>query len=143
MTSIPRLLKAGHFGSRRRQHKDVKGKKSVYLLSSVCTYARGSEPQYGNGKVLPAPDESNIPLPDVCFPCTLKVQSFVIDLLHSIRERGIDSKTSYVVFIGGGAVLLKRFIEKTERLSQYMFIEDLRANAVGYGILYQMTKTEE
>lgn len=72
-----------------------------------------------------------------------KVQSFVIDLLHSIRERGIDSKTSYVVFIGGGAILLKRFIEKTDRLGQYMFIEDLRANAIGYGILYQMTKTEE
>ncbi|MDO4274105.1 MAG: ParM/StbA family protein [Eubacteriales bacterium] len=72
-----------------------------------------------------------------------KVQAFVIDLLHSIRERGIDTKTSYVVFIGGGAVLLKRFIEKTDRLGQYMFIENLRANAEGYGILYQMTKTKE
>lgn len=72
-----------------------------------------------------------------------KVQGFVVDLLHSIRERGIDTRTSYVVFIGGGSKLLKRFIEKTDRLGQYLFIEDLRANADGYGILYLMSKAEE
>lgn len=72
-----------------------------------------------------------------------KVQAFVVDLLHSIRERGIDTRTCYVVFIGGGAVLLKRFIEMTDRLGQYMFIEDLRANADGYSILYQMAKSKE
>ena len=34
------------------------------------------------------------------------VQNFVTDLLNSIRERGIDTKSTYTVFIGGGAVLL-------------------------------------
>lgn len=59
------------------------------------------------------------------------VQDFVTDLLNSIRERGIDTKSSYTVFIGGGAVLLKRFLEKSDRLGKYLFIEDLKANAKG------------
>lgn len=66
------------------------------------------------------------------------VQDFVTDLLNSIRERGIDTKSTYTIFIGGGAVLLKKFIEKADRLGKYMFVEDLRANAKGYEILYQM-----
>ena len=65
------------------------------------------------------------------------VQDFVTDLLNSIRERGIDTKSSYTVFIGGGAVLLKRFLEKSDRLGKYLFIEDLKANAKGYDLLYR------
>ena len=66
------------------------------------------------------------------------VQAFVTDLLNSIRERGVDTKSTYTVFIGGGAVLLKQFLEKADRLGKYMFIEDLKANAKGYDFLYQM-----
>ena len=40
------------------------------------------------------------------------VQDFVTYLLNSIRERGIDTKTSYTIFIGGGAVLLKQMAKK-------------------------------
>lgn len=65
------------------------------------------------------------------------VQDFVTDLLNSIRERGIDTKTSYTVFIGGGAILLKRLLEKSDRLGKYLFIEDLKANARGYDLLYR------
>ena len=65
------------------------------------------------------------------------VQDFVTDLLNSIRERGIDTKISYTVFIGGGAVLLKQFLEKSDRLGKYLFIEDLKANAKGYDLLYR------
>ena len=65
------------------------------------------------------------------------VQDFVTDLLNSIRERGVDTKSSYTVFIGGGAVLLKQFLEKSGRLGKYRFIEDLKANARGYDLLYR------
>ncbi len=65
------------------------------------------------------------------------VQDFVTDLLNSIRERGIDTKSSYTVFIGGGTVLLKHFLEKSDRLGKYLFIEDLKANARGYDLLYR------
>ena len=65
------------------------------------------------------------------------VQDFVKDLLNSIRERGIDTRSAYTVFIGGGAVLLKRFLEQSDRLGKYLFIEDLKANARGYDMLYR------
>ena len=66
------------------------------------------------------------------------VQDYVTDLLNSIRERGVDTKSAYTVFIGGGSILLRRFLEKSERLGRYLFLEDLRANAKGYDLLYRM-----
>ena len=66
------------------------------------------------------------------------VQNFVTDLLASIRERGIDTKSAYTIFIGGGAILLMDFLKRVDRLGQYLFIEDLSANAKGYDILYRM-----
>ena len=65
-------------------------------------------------------------------------RNFVTDLLASIRERGVDTKSAYVIFIGGGAALLKRILEKADRLERHFFIEDLCANAKGYDILYRM-----
>ena len=70
-------------------------------------------------------------------------QDFVTDLLSSIRERGIDTRSTYTVFIGGGAALLKKLIENSDRLGKYMFIEDICANAKGYDKLYQMMTAEE
>lgn len=64
--------------------------------------------------------------------------NFVTDLLASIRERSVDTKSTYVIFIGGGAALLKRILEKADRLERYLFIEDICANAKGYDILYRM-----
>ena len=55
------------------------------------------------------------------------VQDFVKDLLNSIRERGIDTKAAYTVFIGGGAKLLSHFLEQSDRLGKYTFIEDISA----------------
>lgn len=70
------------------------------------------------------------------------VQDFVRDLLNSIRERGIDPKTTYVIFIGGGALILKRFLEKADRLGKFVFLEDPKVNAKGYGILYQIYRSQ-
>ena len=66
------------------------------------------------------------------------VQNFVTDLLNSIRERGIDTKSTYTVFIG--AVLLERFLEQADRLGKHTFIRDMKANADGYDLLYRMTQ---
>ena len=68
------------------------------------------------------------------------VQNFVTDLVNSIRERGIDTKSTYTVFIGGGAVLLERFLEQADRLGKHTFIRDMKANADGYDLLYRMTQ---
>lgn len=67
------------------------------------------------------------------------VQDFVTDLLASIRERGIDTRSTYTIFIGGGALLLRSFLKKADRLGKYRFIDDLKANAIGFDILYRMT----
>ena len=64
-------------------------------------------------------------------------RNFVTDLLSSVRERGIDTKSTYTIFIGGGAILLRRFLESSNRLIKYQFIDDIFANAKGYGILYR------
>mgnify|MGYP002644146917 CR=1 FL=1 len=63
--------------------------------------------------------------------------NFVTDLLSSVRERGIDTKSTYTIFIGGGAILLRRFLESSSRLIKYQFMDDIFANAKGYGILYR------
>lgn len=71
-----------------------------------------------------------------------QVQDFVTDLLSSLRERGIDTKSTYMVFIGGGALLLKDYIIASDKLSKYRFIEDLSANAKGNDLLYQIQERE-
>lgn len=66
-----------------------------------------------------------------------ETQAYVTDLLSSLRERGIDPKSTFLIFLGGGAALLKPLLEKTGMLNRYLFIEDIHANAKGYDFLYQ------
>lgn len=63
-------------------------------------------------------------------------QTFADDLLGMLRERGIDMKSGCIVFVGGGALLLKEYLEKSEKTGRSLFIDDIKANARGYGILY-------
>ena len=71
-----------------------------------------------------------------------QVQDFVTDLLSSLRERGIDTRSSYIVFIGGGAMLLKDYIIASGKLSKYRFVDDICANAKGNDLLYQLQECE-
>lgn len=74
---------------------------------------------------------------DVVHTVERMARNFVTDLLSSVRELGIDTKSTYTVFIGGGAILLREFLEKSSRLVKYQFIDDIFANAKGYEILYR------
>lgn len=65
---------------------------------------------------------------------------FVNDLLGTLRERGIDLKSGCVVFVGGGALLLRKYLEASEKVGECFFIEDIKANAIGYGMLYDREK---
>ncbi len=67
-------------------------------------------------------------------------RTYVDDLLGTLRERGIDLKTGCVVFIGGGALLLREYLSHSEKIGHCVFIEDIRANAKGYGLLYQIQR---
>ena len=67
-------------------------------------------------------------------------RTFVDDILGTLRERGLDLKTSCVVFIGGGAMLLKKYLESSDKTGRSIFVEDICANAKGYGLLYQVQR---
>lgn len=67
-------------------------------------------------------------------------KTYVDDLLGDLRERGVDLKSGLVVFIGGGALLLKEYLENSGKLGKCTFIEDVCANAKGYKMLYELQK---
>lgn len=66
------------------------------------------------------------------------VITYVDDILGTLRERGLDLKSGCVVFIGGGAQLLRSYLESSDKVGKCIFIEDICANAKGYGLLYQL-----
>lgn len=56
-------------------------------------------------------------------------------ILNSMRELGIDLKSNPAIFAGGGALLLKPFLESSEKTATIEFLPDISSNAVGYTIL--------
>lgn len=66
------------------------------------------------------------------------VITYVDDILGTLRERGLDLKSGCVVFIGGGALLLRSYLESSDKVGRCIFIEDICANAKGYELLYQI-----
>lgn len=67
-------------------------------------------------------------------------KTYVDDLLGTLRELGLDLKTGCVVFIGGGALLLREYLENSGKVGKCIFIEDICANAKGYELLYRIQK---
>ena len=65
-------------------------------------------------------------------------QDFVNDLANSLRERMLDLMSGMVVFVGGGAILLRRQIEASGKVRNALFVEEIHANAKGYEFLYKM-----
>ncbi|SDB27559.1 ParM/StbA family protein [Eubacterium oxidoreducens] len=64
--------------------------------------------------------------------------AYVDRLIGMFREFGIDLKTAYVVFMGGGSLLLKKALAK--KVGKHTFIEDMKANAIGYEFLSGLKK---
>lgn len=57
------------------------------------------------------------------------------NILDNLREQGIDLKANPAIFAGGGALLLKPYLEKSTKTQLVEFLPDVSANAVGYTIL--------
>ena len=70
-----------------------------------------------------------------------QAQEFVNDMLGALRERQLDLRTGRVIFVGGGACLLRRQIEASGKVAHPVFVEDVNANAKGFGYLYRCTVT--
>ena len=71
-----------------------------------------------------------------------QAQEFVNDMLGALRERQLDLRTGRVIFVGGGACLLRRQIEASGKVAHPVFVEDVNANAKGFEYLYRCTVTE-
>ena len=63
------------------------------------------------------------------------------DILDQLRELQVDLRTNPAIFTGGGSILLRSLLENSPLVSHASFIEDPRANAVGYAMLasHQLT----
>ena len=70
-----------------------------------------------------------------------QTQEFVNDMLGALRERQFDLRTGRVIFVGGGACLLRRQIETSRKVAHPVFVEDVNANAKGFEYLYRCTVT--
>ena len=67
-----------------------------------------------------------------------QAQQFVGDLFSTLRERMLDLRFMKVIFVGGGAILLRRQIEASGKVGTPLFVDDINANAKGYEYLYQI-----
>ncbi len=67
-------------------------------------------------------------------------KTYVNDILGTLRERGLELKAGCLVFIGGGSLLLREYLEHTGKVDRCIFVEDICANAKGYSMLYQIQK---
>ena len=62
---------------------------------------------------------------------------FVNDLINKLRELMIDLRTGKAVFVGGGSILLKKYIEASDKIRFPIFVEEISANTKGYELLYK------
>ncbi len=68
-------------------------------------------------------------------------KEFVADLLSAMRERQLELKSGPVVFVGGGSILLRKQIEASGKVARPIFVDDIRANAKGYELLYRLSNS--
>lgn len=64
-------------------------------------------------------------------------QEFISDLLNALRERQLEMKSGRTVFVGGGSMLLSKEILKSGKVANPIFVENIKANARGYELLYK------
>lgn len=61
------------------------------------------------------------------------------DILNQLRELQVDLRSNPAIFIGGGSILLKPFLEISPLIAKADFVESTNANAVGYEMLGRKT----
>ncbi len=54
------------------------------------------------------------------------------DILDKLRELKVDLRSNPAVFIGGGSILYRDYLEHSPLVAQASFIENPNANAIGY-----------
>ena len=69
-----------------------------------------------------------------------QAQAFIADLIGRLRERMIDLKSGKTIFVGGGSILLRRYIESSDKVGHCLFVDEITANVRGYELLYKAAK---
>lgn len=69
-----------------------------------------------------------------------KSKDFTEKIINSLRERYIDLKTTHAIFVGGGSLLLSKYICNSDRIVEPDIIKNINANAVGYDFLLRKEK---
>lgn len=85
-----------------------------------------SDVLFGRETILPVPVQDMI---------RNEVKLYADKLVNTLREHEVDLRSNPVVFIGGGAILLRKYLEQSPLVSRAEFVEDPKANAVGYDML--------
>lgn len=53
-----------------------------------------------------------------------KASAFTCKIINSLRERGIDLKSTHAIFVGGGSVLLEKYILSSKGRNTARYIAD-------------------
>lgn len=61
------------------------------------------------------------------------------DILNKLRELQVDLRSNPAIFIGGGSILLRPFLENSPLVAKAEFVESPNANALGYEMLGRKT----
>ena len=67
-------------------------------------------------------------------------KEFTDRIINSLRERHIDLKTTHAIFVGGGSLLLSKYIYGSDKIAKPDIIKSINANAVGYDFLLRKEK---
>ena len=123
-------------------HVDFTSRASVSSMCDLILHAAGRDAHnrgfgidYLAGKniILP-PDEAEAIKERIDKIAT----DFAIELVNQLHSKVPDFRTSAVIFSGGGALALKKYLEKTKAFSLTCYIEEINANAVGYQQIAKM-----
>lgn len=63
------------------------------------------------------------------------VRNYAAGILDKLRELQVDLRATPAIFTGGGAALFKTFLEESPLVVKAGFIQDSKANAIGYNFL--------
>lgn len=61
------------------------------------------------------------------------------DILNQLRELQVDLRSNPAIFIGGGSILLRPYLESSPLVAKASFVGSPNANAVGYEMLGKQT----
>ena len=62
-------------------------------------------------------------------------QQYAKGILDKLRELQVDLRSNPAVFIGGGSVLFREYLEHSALVAQVTFVENTNANAIGYQVM--------